>query len=173
MKKTKKLCVYGIGLLLLLSFVGYASADGSNVTVTWIIPADLSIAITYPTGESQIVFEPGSKTFSEEQARNQHTGAAGMNIENDGNTALQINFTFADAWYDAGLANFNCSVDSYNNATLKVYWTNSNETANHTVVANLAISASEDFWFWSTGTDCTESAIGEDTETLEVWYTNV
>ena len=173
MRNKRKIGVYLIAISILgMLLMPMALADSSNVTVTWVIPADTSVTITYPTGTGKIKFEPASKTFVEEQATSQGAGTAGMNIENIGNTALQINFTFSDTWYDAGLEFFNCSVNTNDNATKKVYWTNSNETANHTVVASLAVSADEDFWFWSTGTDCLESAEGDDTETLVVWYTN-
>ena len=171
--KNRKFGAYLTTVLLIgfcLSFAAYTvGADSSNVTVTWVIPADESITITYPTGNGKIKFAPSSKTFVEEQADSQGGATAGMNIENTGNIALQINFTFSDTWYDAGLEYFNCSVDTNDNTT-KLYWTNDNETDNHTAVASLAVNVNEDFWFWSSGTDCLESGEGDDTETLVVWY---
>ena len=125
------------------------------------------------TGEGQIEFNPGSKTFTDESAVSQTGATPGMNITNNGNTALQINFTFADTWYDAGITYFNCSIGDDTNSSL-AYWTNANETTgNVTVVASLAVDAVEEFWFFGSGTDMLESAVGEDTETLQVWYTDV
>lgn len=171
MKNSRKIGAYLIGMLMLGIFTSVAMADSSTVTVTWIIPADESIQIQYPTGQSDIRFNPGSKNFSDEVAQGQDSGTPGMNITNNGNTALQINFTFNGTWYDAGLEYFNCSVDDQSNTT-KVYWTNDNETANHTVVAELAVDAMEEFWFWSCGTNCLESGAGDDLEGLVVWYTD-
>ena len=173
MRDKKKIGVYLLfgcifGMLLMPS----ALADSENVTVTWIVPADEAITISYPTLSGGITFEPGSKTFVETVARNQTAATAGMNIENTGNTALQINFTFDSEWYDPGLEYFNCSVNANDNATKKIWWENTNETDNHTAVASLGTSSDEDFWFWSSGTDCLESGITDDTEILIVYYTN-
>ena len=83
----------------------------------------------------------------------------------------QVSFRDGLPSFDDGLAFFNCSIDDQSN-TSSVYWTNSNETNNQTVVASLAVDAVEEFWFWSTGTNCIESGAGDDTETLKVWYTD-
>ena len=173
MKNSRKIGAYLIGMLMLVFFVSLAGADSSNVTVTWIIPADESIQIQYPTGESDIRFNPGSKTFNDQVAVGQDDSTPGLNITNNGNTALQINFIFETALYDPGITFINCSIGDQTNST-NVTWNNSNaSTTNHTVDASLAVDGTEEFWFWSCGTDMLESAAGEDTENLVVYYVDI
>ena len=173
MKNSRKIGAYLIGMLMLVFFVSLAGADSSNVTVTWIIPADESIQIQYPTANGKIEFNPGSKTFNDKAADDQVEGTPAMNITNNGNTALQINFMFEDALYDSGIDFINCSIGDQTNTT-NVSWNNTNaSTTNHTVVATLAVDDTEEFWFFSTGTDMLESAIGDDTENLVVYFVDI
>jgi hypothetical protein len=163
-KKGKAMLVSIFMLLFVISFGITVKSDTQNVTTEWVIPGDDSIAVTYPTGQGKILFEPGSKDFTDTPATGQASGTAGVNVDNQGNQALIINGSWSANW-ETGVDYVNMSINDWGNTTSLSYGS-ANETVNQTWVASLAQGADEDFWFWTTGTDVAQ---GTHQTTLEVW----
>jgi len=156
--------------LTLLSVFGAASvsADSSDVTTTWIVPADTTIAISYPTGEGKIEFDAAGQNFTDLAATSQTGATAALTITNNGNTAVQIEARWTSDW-PTGVSYVNISVSDNTNSTSLSY-TDADETTNQTLVASLAKDGSESFWIWTTGNEVDETA-GVD-RTLRIYSTN-
>lgn len=174
MEKKTKTKIFGIAIAFCLVVVFGAAAtvtaSNQNIVVTWIVPGDTSFSYDLAGAETEIVFDCDGMNFSDVAMRSQASGTPGLTITNGGNKALQINMTFSSTWYDEGIDFFNVSVDTNDNTTA-FWWTNANETNNQTVVESLPISDSEDFWFWSTGTEVSETGESADEEMFEIWGT--
>jgi hypothetical protein len=158
-KNTKR-----IVLLLATSMVvaffgaGTALADSENVTVTWIVPEDTSIRIEYPTGEVKIIFDATGigMNFTNLSAKSQTIGTAALKVWNEGNTAINITFDF-NSWH-TNVTYVNVSVGDGANTSGAKWWNNANNTTGQTVTASLAMGGSEEYWFWSSGIYCPETA---------------
>lgn len=167
----KKQIVYLLGMLLIfaITLTPLVLAGEQDVTTTWIIPGDTTISVSYPNSETKITFEPSSGTFDDQKAKAQTSSLAALRVSNDGNTALEIRGRWTTDWA-TGATYVNMSIEDDTNASHLSYG-DTNETVNQTWVASLAVSDTEDFWFWADGTDMAETA-GVD-RTLRVYSVNV
>ena len=147
---------------------GAALADSSDVTTTWIVPADTTIAISYPNGQAKIEFNAAGQNFSDLAATDQTGVNAALRVTNNGNTAVKIEAKWTTEW-PTGVIAVNISIGDDTNAS-KLWYGDANETVNQTWDASLAVDAAEDFWFWTDGTRVEESA-GLD-RTLRVYSSN-
>ena len=169
MKRSKKLVGIFVMLLILYCVAPVVAADSSDVTTRWIVPADTTIAISYPNSETLIEFSASAQNFSDLKATAQTETLAALRVTNNGNTAVQLEAEWTDD-FPSGVTDVNVSVGDDSNDTW-FWYTSDNETTNQTWVASLAVDAAEDFWFWSSGTEVEETA-GVD-KTLRIWSTNV
>jgi len=154
------------------SYLPIAGADSSNVDVTWIIPGDDTIAVSFPTGEGKIEFDVSStgdegQNFTNIGATSQTGGTAALRVTNQGNQALLIEGNFNSS-FPSGVQLVNFSVGDNSNSTSDG-WTDGTCTANVTMDASLSDGSSEDFWFWSSGTEVAETDASGVTRTLTVW----
>ena len=170
MKKTMSLLI-ALYLIFAFSYVGTLSvvSAGTNVTTTWIVPGDTTISITYPCGESDIIFNCDGKTFTNIKATGQTGSNAAINITNDGNTALEINASWSAAW-PSGVAYVNISAGDDSNSTTFSY-TSGNCQTNQTLKDSLPISKGQEYWFWSDGVDVAETEGAS--KTLVVYARNI
>ena len=158
-QKTKRLVLIGlVASALFLSSIPTIMADSQNVTVRWIVPADTTIVASYPSGESNVIFEPSGKTFTDEPAKSQTGSNAALRITNNGNTAVSINASFS-ADMPTGVTFVNVSVGDNTNSTL--YWyVPANDTDDQEIEDSIAASGgTQDFWFWTSGTDVAEGTV--------------
>ena len=170
MKRNKKLVLVSMLVVsaLFLTSIPTLMADSQNVTVRWTIPADTTIAVSYPSGESNVVFEPSGKTFTDEGAKSQTGSNAALRITNNGNTPVSINASFS-ASFPTGVSNVEISVGDNTNSTSFTYSSGS-ETSDQEIEDSIAASGgTQDFWFWTTGTDVAE---GQVDKTFTVTSTN-
>jgi len=168
MKKINKIGSCFLAVIVLFAFTSIVIADVSNIEVTWYVPGDTSFSYDLAGAETEIVFAPSGQNFNNQSMRSQTSAIPGLNISNDGNKAIKINATFADAWYASGIANFNMSIAPTDNST-RNYWTNANETtSNQTIASSIAQGSYEEWWIWSSGTGVTESAEGADKSTFRL-----
>lgn len=171
----KKIYAILLGMLMMLSIFGVVNvyADSyADATITWIVAGDETISVSYPAETTEVKFDCSSGTFEDQPAKSQTGATSPLQVQNDGNTNLQINATWT-ADFITGVTMVNISVGDNTNSTL-IWWTDSNETtANHTLVASLPPTGSdtEDFWMWSTGTDVAETA--GTSKTLRLWSQTV
>ncbi len=169
MKQNKIKSILIATSMLLVFGAGIALADSSDVTTEWIIPADTTFAISYPNSESQITFETTGQNFTNWGAKAQTDSLAALRITNNGNTAISIQARWTADW-PAGITFVNISVGDNTNSSKFTYGP-SNETTNQTIDANLAISGTEDFWFWSSGVEVAETT--GVARTLRIYSTNI
>ena len=158
-QKTQRLVLVSLVVsALFLSSIPTIMADSQNVTVRWIVPADTTIAVSYPSGESNVIFEPSGKTFTDEPAKSQTGSNAALRITNNGNTAVSINASFSTD-LPTGVTFVNVSVGDNTNSTL--YWyVPANDTDDQELDDSIAASGgTQDFWFWSSGTDVAEGTV--------------
>ena len=158
-QKTQRLVLVSLVVsALFLSSIPTIMADSQNVTVRWIVPADTTIAVSYPSGESNVVFEPSGKTFTDEPAKSQTGSNAALRITNNGNTAVSINASFSTD-LPTGITFVNVSVGDNTNSTL--YWyVPANDTDDQELDDSIAAAGgTQDFWFWSSGTDVAEGTV--------------
>jgi len=169
--KTKLLTIAICSCLAIIFGAGAALADSTNVTVTWIIPGDTTLTVSFPTGEGKIEFDCVGMNFTEETPTGQTDSVSALRTSNNGNTAVSVYMYFADD-IPTNVTFVNVSVGDNLNTSGKYYWTQANDTtSNQTLVASLAIGSSEDFWFWTTGSNVEETT-GVD-KTLRVGSLNV
>lgn len=166
--KGKKL-VLVLGLMTLIGITSHVIADSSDVTTRWIVPADTTLGISYPSGESLIEFNCAGKNFSYHPATGQDAASSALRVTNNGNTAVKIEFNWTADW-PSGITDVNISVGDNTNATAFLFGS-ANETTKQTVDASVAIAGHQDFWFWTCGTNVEETA-GVD-RSLRVTTTNV
>ncbi len=60
-----------------------AQAAVEDLTTTWNVPVSTALSASFPFGNTNITFAPGSATFSDEPAEDQSDAAASYNITND------------------------------------------------------------------------------------------
>jgi hypothetical protein len=157
------------GVLLTPYTVNTSKADTEDVTTRWIVPADTTIAVSYPNSESLIIFEPAGQDFSNVAAKSQTAILAALMVTNNGNTAVKIEGNWTTDW-PTGITFVNISIGDATNAS-HLHYIPADETTKQQWVASLAIGANEEFWFWSSGENVAETA-GVD-RTLRVTSTNV
>ena len=175
MKRKTEIKVVFIALMVVAYFwaiVPTASAFSDDVDVTWIIPGDDTITLSFPTGEGKIEFDVSAtsdegQNFTNIGATSQTGATAALRVTNQGNQALMINGSFNSS-YPTGVKRVNVSVDDNSNSTA-MGWTNGACTVNATMKASLGSGLSEDFWFWSSGVEVAETDASGVTRTLTIW----
>ena len=158
-----------LGMLMLPGLVNTVEADTGNVTTRWIVPADTTISISFPNGQTLIEFNAAGKNFTDLGATAQTDVLAALAVTNNGNTAVKIEGNWTAEW-PTGIVNVNISIGDNTNATALTY-TTADETTKQEWNASLPIGSTVEFWFWSSGTEVAETA-GVD-RTLMVTSTNV
>ena len=123
-------------------------ADTQTVTLKYVIPQVTTFSVSFPTGYTDIEFQPSGASFTNEPAAGQSSSTAAMTITNTGNVAIKIDASLT-ADLPSGVTEFR--LNDENSASGGWYWTDVNETNVQTIVSSLAIGASEEFWAWSTG----------------------
>ena len=169
----KKIPIIIMSLLMIaFCFGGFnpASADSVDVTTQWIVGADTTITDTYPAHASEVEFQCSSGDFVDQKSTGQAVATPALKITNDGNTAVQIEGRWTSTGWSSGIEYVNMSIDAWDNVSSLSY-TDANELTNQTWVASLAISAEEDFWFWTTGHGVVETS--DDSQILRVYSSNV
>jgi hypothetical protein len=160
--KTKKIKIILFTIMVMMYFgvviVPMTGADSQDVTVTWIIPGDDTITISFPTSEGKIEFDATSvgQNFSKLGATSQTESTAALRVTNQGNQALLIQGKFTTA-LPPGVTYVNFSVGDNTNGT-NGQWTNATAQTNQTMKTSLADGTSEDFWFWSSGIEVAKTA---------------
>lgn len=168
-----------VGCIILLGLVAMATGPGlmnaraatGDVTVSWVIPTDLTITISYPTGEVDVRFDPTSGTFPQFPAKSQ--GASGspaaFRVTNSGNVAVKLDAAFIST-FPTGVAEFRIAntASGGNPGTGQKVWCGStsdtgqtpagicsgtgNETVSQTLILSLAVAGTHDRWAWAWGT---------------------
>ena len=139
-----------IGAVSILPFVMNAYADTETVTLKYVIPQVTTFSVSFPTGLTDIEFQPSGASFTNEPAYQQSASTAAMRITNTGNVAIKID---ANLTTDLPTNVTEFRLNTANDASGGWYWTDTNETTTQTIISSLAIGASEDFWAWSTGSN--------------------
>ena len=134
----------------ILPFLMDTHADTQTVTLKYVIPQVTTFSVSFPTGLTDIEFQPSGATFTNEPAYQQSTSTAAMRVTNTGNTAIKIDASLT-ADLPSGVTEFR--LNDENSASGGWYWTDANETTTQTIISSLATGASQDFWAWSTGSN--------------------
>ena len=127
-----------------------AKADTQTVTLKYVIPQVTTFSVSFPTGLTQIEFEPSGASFTNQPAKSQDSTTAAMEITNTGNVNIKIDASLT-ADLPTGVTEFR--LNDENSASGGWYWTNSNETTSQTIISSLSMSSSKDFWAWTTGSN--------------------
>ena len=169
MKNKTKIYVMLIAFSMISVFGASAViADTSDVTTTWIVPADTTISISFPNGQAKIEFDAASQNFSNQCATDQADATAALRVSNHGNTAITVEASWLAEW-PTGVTSVNISIGDDTNAS-KLWYGDANETTNQTWNASLAVDGANDFWFWTDGAEVEETAGIE--RTLRVYSSN-
>jgi len=139
-----------IGAVSILPFVMNAYADTETVTLKYVIPQVTTFSVSFPTGLTDIEFQPSGASFTNEPAYQQDASTAAMRITNTGNVAIKID---ASLTTDLPTNVTEFRLNTANDASGGWYWTDTNETTTQTIISSLAVGADEDFWAWSTGSN--------------------
>lgn len=176
--RSKTTCALFVAVLM-AGFVGLAvgpmtfeaKASTADVTVTWVIPSDKTISVSYPTSLTAVTFTPGVATFARQKADSQTDAVAAYRVTNDGNVAVKVTGQFSGT-PPSGVSEFLEANSSSSNVppTTLIQWvctavvdtsqspaghcnTASNwTTATMGVVTSLAAAGTFDKWCWSWGT---------------------
>ena len=147
----KKIAVVAlIGAVSILPFVMNAYAETKTVTLKYVIPQVTTFSVSFPTGLTDIEFQPSGATFTNEPAYQQSASTAAMRITNTGNVAIKID---ANLTTDLPTNVTEFRLNTANDYNGGWYWTDANETTTQTIIDSLAIGADEDFWAWSAGSN--------------------
>ena len=157
-------------------------AATAAVTVTWAIPTDKTISVSYPTALTEVRFSPSSMTFARLAANSQTDGVGAFRVTNDGNVVLAISGMFNDH-VPTGVAEFliaDSSVSGVPTGGL-LRWCGAisdtgqtpaggctgtvTDTTSQSMLASLAVGANKIWWSWSWGTAAT-AGTNSDTFTL-------
>ena len=98
----KELVAYLVALFCVAGFmlpiVQEAKAD--DIEVEWVVPADTTISVSYPTSETNIEFDATTigMDFNELGATSQASDTAALKITNEGNTPLDITWHLPPAF---------------------------------------------------------------------------
>jgi len=153
-----------------------ARASTANATVTWNIPQDKTISLSYPANTTEIYFHPSSATFAQLWAHGQGNGSTpAVIITNDGNVAVGISAVFTTTLTvgNAGLAEFRLANASStgNPSTGQIWWCGAatdtgqvpagscsgsdNSTTSRQIIAAAGLSSAgtKQLWAWSWGTN--------------------
>ncbi len=159
MNERGKAALAGI-ILLVVSLMAVmplpmAQAAVEDITMTWNVPVSTALSASFPFGNTNITFAPGSATFSDEPAEDQVDAVGAYNITNDGNVNIDVTATFTTD-FPSGVTEFRTCDASSGDAPSGTcwWWTDSNETsATPTIISALAPAGTEELWAWSTGTN--------------------
>jgi hypothetical protein len=133
----------------IIPMIETAQAVSYTVTVKWIVPADYSLSISYPTGNSEIDFSPLGKNFTGLDADDQLSTVWAMNITNIGNAAVDISANFTAGAMATGITFFNLSTTFANEKMW--FWVPANATTAQEISDNLAVGSHGGWWAWSSG----------------------
>ncbi len=143
-----------VGLAVFVPLPGVQAAV-EDITTTWNVPVSTALSASFPFGNTNITFAPGSATFSDEPAEDQVDAVGAYNITNDGNVNIDVTATFATD-FPSGVTEFRtCDASSGDAPSGSCWWwTDSNETSSTPeIISNLAPAGIEELWAWSTGTN--------------------
>ncbi len=150
-----------LALVVVLGLVAFAivplpvQAAVEDITTTWNIPVSTAFSISFPFGNTNITFAPGSATFTDEPAEDQTDSVSSYNITNDGNVNIDITATFTTD-FPSGVTEFRTATASSGGSPSgdQWWWTDSNETsATPTIISALTPGSTANRWAWSTGTN--------------------
>lgn len=158
-----------------------ARAATADVTVTWVIPSDLSLSVSYPTALVAVRFSPGTATFAELAADSQ--GASGVpasfRVTNNGNTALRLDAAFTGT-FPSGVAEYRIANASSSSlpSSGQIWWCGgtsdtgqtpagacsgaNNETTSRTLMGTaekLGVGNTHDWWSWSWGVNVAAGSV--------------
>lgn len=162
MKKEGKIKVVIATLMVAMAFGAFVpTVNAADITTTWIVPGDTTIAVSYPTGEGKIEFDadPIGQNFSDLRASSQGASTAALKITNQGNQNLDIDMSWSAAW-PTGVKHVNISAGDNSNSSSFTY-TAANAQVDQTV-ATIADGGNEEFWFWTHGKEVAANAAGID-----------
>jgi hypothetical protein len=177
------LVLLGLGVITMMAagpgLIMPAMASTANATVTWNIPTDKTISLSYPANTTDVVFHPSTGTFAQLYAAGQGNGTtAAFRITNDGNVNVNIAAAFT-ATFPTGVAEFRIANTSTAGAPVGPggirWWCGStsdtgdtpaggcsgtnNETASWTISTALIPTGTADKWAWSWGTGVTPGIV--------------
>ncbi len=159
MNERGKAALVGIVALFVVSLMATvplpAQAAVEDITTTWNVPVSTALSASFPFGNTNITFAPGSATFTDEPAEGQYDGAGTLNLTNDGNVNIDVTATFTTD-FPSGVTRYDmCDASSSDLPSgFCWWWTDSNETsATPEVITALAPAGIEELWSWSTGTN--------------------
>lgn len=130
-------------------FIQNVRAADYNVTVRWTIPGDYSVSISYPTGETMIIFEPTGKTFGARDAKGQTASIRAMNLTNTGNAIIDITANFTSGAMATNITFYNMSTVFLTEN--QHWWIPGNCTTPQEIKDSLGVAAQQGFWAWSSG----------------------
>jgi hypothetical protein len=125
----------------------------ANVTVTWVIPVDKTISISYPTGLVASRFSPSGSTFSNLAADSQTDATASWRVTNDGNVAISLTAAFIGSM-PSGVTLYKIATASSGGSPSgeQHWWTNANATVSQGIHSGTLDPASYwDYFAWSSG----------------------
>ena len=162
-----------------------ARASTASVTVTWVIPTDKTIAVSYPTGLTASRFSPALSSFARQVADSQTDGVGSFAVTNNGNVAVTISGVFTGS-FATGIAEYRIANASSSGvpSTGQIWWCgatsdtgqspagscsgSANATTSRTMMGTaqtLAAGATHTWWAWSWGTTVAAGTVS-DTLTL-------
>ena len=180
--------IAGVGMIGLAVGPGFilAQASTANISTQWFIGTDLSMSVSYPTGQTSINFHPAASTFAGILPSGQTNATAAVAITNSGNAAEAISLVFT-GHMTSGIAEFELWNGSTANAPTVasqiIYWCgnvadntqspaghctgSANDTTSHVLMngaAKLAAAGVKNLWAETWGTTV---AAGTQTSTLQ------
>lgn len=153
MKTKAKAIVVALVVTLALCSIPSVGADSSEVTVTWVVPADTTIQVSLPANATAITFKPAGMTFTDEPADGQLDGTPALRVVNGGNTALEINGNFSGAFHtNVTYVNFSATHTAGSDIAS---FSNAEATANTVkqMTASLGIGGTANYYAFSDGTN--------------------
>jgi len=161
--------VYALAATLAIIGPSLVRGATANATVTWTIPTDTTISISYPTGRSDINFAPSSGTTAQLKATSQTDSVAAVRITNNGNVPVTLSAAFTTS-LGSGIAEFRIANVSSSDAPSdgQIWWCGAesdsgmsppggcsgtdNSTTSRTIRGSsqkLAVGSSHDLWAWT------------------------
>jgi len=133
------------------TIVPSVGADSSEVTVTWIVPADTTIGVSLPANATAITFDASGMNFSDLAADGQSDGTPALQVTNQGNTDIKVEGNFSGGFHtNVTYVNFSATHTAGSDIAS---FTNAQAVAKtkQTMTASLSIGSSEDYYAFSDG----------------------
>lgn len=137
-----------------MMFAGPAMADVQQATLEWQIAVDVTIALSFPTTLSNILWTNDTGEFTDLNSSLSTSATASIRLTNNGNVAINASVNHTTDFPSGVTLHQTCDAAT---GTPPVYsgscynWADTNETTGIQLVSNLAISGTDDWWSWSTG----------------------